>query len=138
MKSIISDGVIRNFSAQKRALLLSHIDRAVEINVGDSAAGQTRNSMLALGLLRLAPPHCPRPRHTVLTQIGRYAVGIILGDCADALAAAGLLALDEASPDERPLDALRRLKASASQGLPPLIAPGQNQTPVARPVRRGY
>ena len=138
MKSIISDQDIRNFSTQQHAFLLSHIDSQVEINVGDHAAGHTRNSLLRLGLLRVDPRDAVRPRYTVLTPIGRHAVGVILGDYADALVAAGLLALDQASENERPIDALRRLKETASQALPPLVAPGQTRAPAARPARRGY
>jgi hypothetical protein len=139
MKSIISDGDIRNFSTQKRVLLLSHIDRAVEINVGDTPTGQTRNSLLTLGLLRVEPRDAVRPRYTVLTPIGRHAVGVILGDYADALVAAGLLVLDQASENERPIDALRRIKETASQALPPLVAPGQTRgAPTVRLAQRGY
>lgn len=138
MKSIISDWNIRNLSTPQRAFLLSHIDTSVEINVGDHAAGHTRNSLLRIELLRVEPRDAIRPRYTVLTPSGRHAVGVILGDCADALAAAGLLALDQATEDERPIDALRRLKAAAIQALPPLTAPGQAQAPAARVLRRGY
>jgi hypothetical protein len=138
MKSIISDWNIRNLSTQQRAFLLSHIDTLVEINVGDHAAGHTRNSLLRIELLRVEPRDAVRPRYTVLTPIGRHAVGVILGDCADALAAAGLLALDQTTEDERPIDALRRLKEAACQALPPLTAPGQNRSPATRPARRGY
>lgn len=102
----LSDDSIRRLKPAQRDLLVDHIDGSVQLSV--SRLVQTRASLLKAGLLRGHPSHAARPPETVLTEAGRRAVGVILGDCADALVRAGLLA------QENPLQVLAQLRAARS------------------------
>lgn len=110
---MISDNAIRKLRNAQRAALLRHIDCAVEVDLKNGP--HTRHSLIELGLLRGHPAGTVRPRHTVLTEAGRYAAALLLGDCADALVAAGFL---EFPLGERPIAILQRLKAERSQMNP--------------------
>jgi hypothetical protein len=99
----LTDHAIRRLKPAQRELLVDHIDGAVELAV--SYMVQTRASLLKAGLLRGHPVGTARPRQTVLTEAGRHAVGVILGDAADSLVRAGLLEQDN------PLAVLRRLQS---------------------------
>lgn len=112
----MTDIAIRRMTAAQRDFLLRHVpDRKVPVNLQD--APQTRISLTGLGLIQGYPLNLPgsRPRHTVLTERGRYAAALLLGDYADALVAAGFLDLPL---DERPLAVLQRMKAERSQMNP--------------------
>lgn len=109
----VSDGDIRALRTGQREMLLRHVNRPVEVNIHDHP--QIRISLLAKGLLRGYPTDAARPRHTVLTEHGRYAACLILGDYADALVAAGFL---DFPLGERPLAMLQRWKAERSQMNP--------------------
>jgi hypothetical protein len=106
IKSTLSDAAIRKLSTHQRNLLIDHIDGEVDVVVSDPHKVQCRNALMALGLLRGSPTQAVRPRITVLTERGRMAVAMILGDYADALVRAGLL------EQENPLLVLKRLKAA--------------------------
>lgn len=108
----VHDSVIRKLSTAARAMLINHIDREVPLDVRESP--HTRASLMNLGLLRGAPANNPKPKKTALTEHGRYAVDLLLGDYADALVRAGLLE-EEREEGETALEALRRLKALRSQ-----------------------
>jgi hypothetical protein len=107
VKSTISDSAIRRLTAHQRDLLIDHIDGPVDVSVHNVHTVQCRNALIAYGLLRGTPTNVPtaRPRHTALTERGRMAVAIVLGDYADGLIRAGLL------EQENPLEVLQRLKA---------------------------
>lgn len=106
LKSTLSDASIRKLTMLQRNLLIDHIDGEVDVVLSDPHKTQTRNAMMVLGLLRGTPSQANRPRATVLTERGRMAVAMILGDYADALVRAGLL------EQENPLLVLQRLKAA--------------------------
>ncbi len=110
---MLSDMAIRNLRHAQRSMLINHIDQAVDIDVRENP--QTRLSLIQLGLLRGHPVGAARPRATMLTEGGRYAVGLLLGYYADALVEAGFL---EAPLDESPLAVLQRMKAERSQMNP--------------------
>jgi hypothetical protein len=105
VKSTISDSAIRRLTAHQRDLLIDHIDGPVDVSVHNVHTVQCRNALIGYGLLRGTPTDAPRPRHTALTERGRMAVAIVLGDYADGLIRAGLL------EQENPLEVLQRLKA---------------------------
>src|ERR1700682_2200011 len=106
---MLSDSSIRVLSRVQREMLVDHIDHPVEIVIHEHFAA--RRALMAIGLLRGHPTGATRPRLTMLTEAGRHAVGIILGDYADALGRAGLL------DQERPLDVLQELRASGGAAL---------------------
>jgi hypothetical protein len=101
----IGDGAIRKLSSAQRSFLIDHVDGEVELTPARRHLIQVRNSLMKMKLLRGAIAHTIRPRGTVLTEHGRYAVGVILGDYADGLVRAGLL------EQENPLWVLKQLKA---------------------------
>lgn len=88
---MISLDRIRRFSRAQRDFIIAHIDGPVQINVHYTPLGLTRNLLVGLGVLRLVPIGAEKPRFTELTSDGREALGVILGDYADALVAAGML-----------------------------------------------
>ncbi len=102
----ISDAKIRNLTAHQRNMLIDHIDGPVDVVASDGHRVQCRGALMRMRLLRGTPPGAVRPRHTVLTEDGRMAVAITLGDYADALIRAGLL------EQENPLQVLQGLKAA--------------------------
>ncbi len=110
---MLSNCAIRKLRHAQRASLIRHIDQAVEVDIGD--APHTRLSLISLGLIQGYPIGAVRPRHTVLTEAGRYAAALILGDYADALVAAGFL---DFPLDEQPYAVLQRMKAERSQMNP--------------------
>ena len=111
IKITISDAAIRKLSSPQRNLLIDHIDGEVDVTVHGAHLVQCRNALIAYGLLRGSPIGASRPRATILTDRGRMAVAIILGDCADMLVRAGL-------DQEAPLQVLQRLKAADTEGKP--------------------
>ncbi len=102
----ISDAKIRNLTAHQRKMLIDHIDGPLDVVASDGHRVQCRSALMSMGLLRGTPPGALRPRHTILTERGRMAVAIVLGDYADALIRAGLL------EQENPLQVLQGLKAA--------------------------
>lgn len=112
----ITDGEIRRLTSFQRNLLIDHIDGEVDVVMNDAHLVGVRNSLIKVGLLRGATNNTIRPRATVLTERGRMAVGMILGDYADALVRAGLLL------QENPLAVLQRLKAARQAPIAPAIA----------------
>lgn len=111
----ISDSKIRRMTSMQRDLLIDHIDGELDVHLTNVHLINVRNSLMKIGLLRGATNNTTRPRTTVLTERGRMAVGIILGDYADALVRAGLF------EQENPLQVLRRLLESRRAESPPLI-----------------
>jgi hypothetical protein len=106
IKTTLSDAAVRKLTSHQRNLLIDHIDGPVDVVVTDAHKVQCRNALIGLGLLRGTPSQAVRPRLTVLTERGRMAVAMVLGDYADALVRAGLL------EQENPLLVLKRLKAA--------------------------
>jgi hypothetical protein len=105
IKPTISDATIRKLTANQRDMLISHIDGEVGVSLVDGLT-MVRRTLMDAGLIRGTPQGSMRPRYTALTERGRMAVAMILGDYADALVRAGLLA------QENPLNVLRQLQAS--------------------------
>jgi hypothetical protein len=103
----ISKHLIRRLSQDQRDMLIEHIDRIVPID--QHRGRRTLDWLLEHKLLKGHPSNTFRPTGTSLTQDGRAAVCIILGECADALIRAGLLELD--NTEETPLEVLRRMRA---------------------------
>ncbi len=114
----ITDEAIRKLSPNQRSLLIDHIDG--EIQIAGAHQIKARNSLMQAGLLRGPNHQINRPRTTVLTEAGRRAVGVILGDYADGLVRAGLL------EQTNPLAVLRRLKTLG--GFPGKRAPAPADT----------
>ena len=100
----LTEGDVNRLTTSQRDMLVDHIDGEVEVIATHLA--RVRISLMQIGLLRGATCHTIRPRATVLTERGRMAVGMILGQCADRLVRAGLL------EQENPLQVLRQLKAT--------------------------
>lgn len=105
IKPTISDATIRKLTANQRDILIAHIDGEVGVSLVDGLV-MVRKALMDAGMIRGTPQGSTRPRYTVLTDKGRMAVAMILGDYADALIRAGLLA------QENPLHVLRQLQAS--------------------------
>jgi hypothetical protein len=119
---MISPQRIRLLTAAQRVLLIRHIDWPVEVLTSGSQLAQSRKILMILGLIRPHPFGAVRPRYTVMTEEGRRAVCIILGDYADALIGAGLL------EQEDPVAALRRLQREVRPELPSVAPkPGQKR-----------
>lgn len=110
----LSDGAIRALTNIQREMLISHIDGAVLIIRADY--NKVLRALVLRGLLRPSSPQTTRPRATILTDEGRRALGVILGDYADALVRAGLL------EQENPMQVLRRLQAARTPHLQPVPA----------------
>jgi hypothetical protein len=108
-RTTVTDGEIRNLSKYQRDLLIDHIDGELEVSVRDPHLTNVRNALMRIGLLRGTTGGTIRPKSTVLTERGRMAVGMVLGDYADALARAG--ALD-------PITLLRQAQARRAQTAP--------------------
>ena len=96
----LSDYFVRQLTTLQRDMLIDHIDGEIEIVAVHLK--NVRNSLIRIGLLAGSPQYSKRPRATILTEPGRQAVGIILGQYADALVRAGLL--------ESPIMVLMQLK----------------------------
>lgn len=77
----------------QRDMMIDHIDGEVAVNVRDPRLVSVRNSLLKIGMLKGATsgPRALRPRATVLTERGRMALAMVLGNYADALVRAGAL-----------------------------------------------
>jgi hypothetical protein len=81
----------------QRDFLIEHIDRQVPIiRAEHGARAKTANALIAAGMLRLVPTGARFPQGTKLTDVGREAVCIILGEYADALSRAGIFSGDDA------------------------------------------
>lgn len=104
----LSSGEVRRLTTYQRDLLVDHIDGEMDVVTANRHLTGVRNSLMRVGLLKGATPNTNRPRCTVLTERGRMAVGMILGECADALVRAGLL------KQRNPLQVLRDLKDQLS------------------------
>lgn len=105
IKPTISDATIRKLSSYQRGLLIDHIDGQVAVRLVDNLV-MARKALIDAGLLIGIPANTARPRYTSLTERGRMAVAMILGDYADALVRSGLL------EQENPLNVLRQLQAT--------------------------
>lgn len=125
----VTEVSVRRLSVLQREMLIDHIDCIVPIDRRDTRsdhAGVTRNWLIANKFLKCHPTSTYRPTGTSLTEDGRAAVCIILGDYADALVRAGLLELD----DESPLEVLRRMR---------VVRTGMSRGLAShRPAKRGY
>lgn len=132
----LSDFAIRKLSVAQRNYLISHVQEGrVPVNTGGPTAAP-RIALSGHGLIRGWPRDVDRPRFTELTEHGRYAASLILGDYADALVAAGYLELPF---DERPLTVLQRLKAERSQMNPaksPNLKNSENPTSSSSDIGR--
>ena len=111
----ISDAEVRNLSQYQRDVLLDHIDGAVDVSISNPHLLAVRNSLMKIGMLTssVPGPAANRPRATVLTERGRMAVGMVLGQYADALVRIGLV------HEETPLRVLQRLRSGRK---PPVSA----------------
>lgn len=103
-QKIPTDSMIRRLTASQRELLIDHIDGEVDVVTANHHMTGVRGSLMKAGLL--LGTATKRPRTTILTEPGRRAVGMVLGDYADALVRAGLL------EQENPLQVLQSLKAA--------------------------
>lgn len=103
---------VSRLSGYQRGMLIAHIDGAVDVTTHGHHHVVVRNSLMSNGMLRGETPG-GRPRATVLTERGRMALAMVLGDYADALIRAGLL------DQERPIEVLARIKARAREALLP-------------------
>ena len=92
---------ISKLTALQRDMLVNHIDGTVDVTLNDHNLVQVRGSLLHNGMIKGATPF--RPRATVLTERGRYALAAVLANYAEALVKAGML-------DVRPIDVLKQLK----------------------------
>ena len=79
----------RSMPKAQRDLLIRHINGPRPLAIGPEI--YTRNALVLRNLLRFDNPQNLRPRATLLTDLGRETVCIILGDYADALVRAGVL-----------------------------------------------
>jgi hypothetical protein len=109
---------VRMLSENQRSLLIDHIDGRFEMGAANRHQRTARSALLKAKLIYGHPLGSPKPRQTVLTEAGRAAVGLILGDCADLLVRAGLL------QQENPLQVLRRLKAMGEWPASSVKSPG--------------
>jgi len=82
-------------------MLINHIDGTVDVTLNDHHLVMVRKSLLDNGMIRGATQF--RPRATVLTERGRYALASVLADYAEALVRAGML-------EARPIDILAQIK----------------------------
>lgn len=99
---MLSDAAALRLSSAQRDMLIAHIDG--DVGIIRSFQAVARKALLARGLLRTPSCHTARPAFTRLTDAGRQAVAVILGDYADALVRAGML-------EQSPLSVLQRLKS---------------------------
>lgn len=105
---MINDNLIKKLSNAQRNLLIQHIDSMVPV---ERTIGPLRMTFVSLMRLELITGKGPsiRPRHTVLTMLGREVVATLLSEYAEALIRAGYLDADRRS-DNAPLLMLERLK----------------------------
>lgn len=128
--SSITQGFVRGLRIAQRELIVKHVNGPQPfIAFGDK---QSIVALMSLNLLKGDAHH--RPRFTMLTETGREAAAMILGQYADALVEAGCL-----EPDyfpERPLDILARLKARPrpEPETPGILAAQMAEAP-AKPAR---
>jgi hypothetical protein len=111
----VSATEVRNLSQYQRDVLLDHIDGAVDVSISNPHLLAVRYSLMKIGMLMASTPGpaANRPRASVLTERGRMAVGMVLGQYADALVRVGLV------HEETPMRVLQRLR---SGGKPPVSA----------------
>lgn len=97
MADTVSRERILRLSDNQRKMLVAHIDKTLavpgwaELVRYDRHESKTRTMLLKAKLIRGLPQYSTRPTHTTLTESGREAVCVILGDCADMLVQAGLM-----------------------------------------------
>lgn len=116
----VTQTMLRALTPAQRDLLLAHVSGPRPVMVGATSNTDKAHAVFAVlirrGLIRGEPFGSPRPRASVLTDLGRATVAHILAEYADALVAAGFL---ESAPDMRPIEVLRAIKhrwRSASVG----------------------
>jgi hypothetical protein len=100
---------ISQLTALQRNMLINHIDGTVDVTLHDHNLVQVRGSLLRNGMIKGATPF--RPRATMLTERGRYALAAVLAHYAEALVRAGVL-------EARPIDILAQIKRR-----PPTVSP---------------
>lgn len=93
---------VQQLTSLQREMLIDHIDGALDVTVRDPHRVQTRNSLMANKMLRPDGPGL-RPKTTVLTERGRYAVATLLAGYAEALVRAGMM-------ESRPIDIMAQIK----------------------------
>jgi hypothetical protein len=101
-----TSALLSTLSNSQRDLLLLHIDRAVDVRRDGGAKVHATLSLIRLGLIQGDVPGS-RPKRTVLTEGGRFAVCLLLARYADALVRARCQDLRESLT---PLAILRRMK----------------------------
>src|SRR5579863_25172 len=130
MPKPVSDAEIRRLSAAQRNLLIDHIDGPVDVSLINRWDKSARRGLISTRLLEGHPRGSIRPRQTTLTERGREALGMVLGDYADALVRAGLL------EQQNPLAVLRRLKTMRAfptrSGDTPNITPESSEMALKR------
>jgi hypothetical protein len=98
---------VNQLTGKQRQMLIDHIDGPLDITTRDAHLIPVRNSLIASGMLRPdTPAHIGlRPRTTILTERGRFALAAILANYAEALVRAGMM-------EARPIDILAQIKRS--------------------------
>ena len=92
---IISAAAINRLTKSQRDLLIMHIDGPFELSPETRHLIPARVALLARRMILGIPHGTIRPRHTALSDAGKQAICAILGEAADHLVRAGLLAQDD-------------------------------------------
>jgi hypothetical protein len=84
---------IHSLTALQRDMLIAHVDGAVDVTVHDHRQVVIRASLIRNGMLRPfhSGPKPIRPKATILTERGRYALAAVLSHYAESLVRAGML-----------------------------------------------
>jgi hypothetical protein len=98
---------IHRLTAFQRDMLIEHVDGPVDVTVRDHRRVCVRDSLITNGMLRPdhSGPRPIRPKATILTERGRYALAAVLAHYAESLIRAGML------ERSRPIEVLARIKA---------------------------
>lgn len=107
--------MIFGLSQMQREFLIDHVEGLCPFTSSDPMINRTRESLLKRKLIRYEPPvrnRLGRPDGTVLTDAGRKAMCVILGQYADDLVRA--LEKDTEVIEDRLLEALKRSVAQDS------------------------
>lgn len=113
---------VNQLTVYQRDMLVSHVDGAVDVVLDNHHLVNVRNSLMRIGMLRGDSTHgikSIRPRTTVLTDRGRLALAMLLGNYADALTKAGLL------DQERPLKVLERIRGNKAVSAEAALQPAR-------------
>lgn len=96
---------VNQLTGLQRKMLIDHIDGPIDVTVRDTHLIPVRNSLLANGMLRPDSTGQARirPKATILTERGRYAMAATLANYAEALVKAGMM-------EARPIDILAQIK----------------------------